>query len=177
MVGEIAVLGLVLLAIGLVFYSTIVTGASPLPSSPATRRTVLEMLPIRIGGPVYELGSGWGGLAVALARRYPDQPVKAFEMSVLPWAFARARRLLGGPPNLEFRFGDFHRADLANAALVSCYLTPPVMAKLKPKLEAELKPGALVLCNTFAIRGWRPVATATARDRHRSEVFLYRIGG
>lgn len=176
MVLELAVLGLVLLAIGLVFFSTIVTGASPLPSSPLVRETMLSVLPIRLDGPIYELGAGWGGLAIALARRYPDQPVRAFEVSVLPWAFARLRRLLGGPPNLEFRFGDFHRTDLKDAALVSCYLTPPVMAKLKPKLEAELKPGALVLCNTFAVRGWQPTATAMARDRYRSEVFLYKIG-
>jgi len=175
MVLELAVLGLVLLAIGLVFFSTVVTGASPLPSSPLTRETMLSVLPIRVDGPVYELGSGWGGLAVALARRYPEQPVRAFEVSVLPWAFAKLRRLLGGPRNLEFRYGDFHRVDLTDAALVSCYLTPPVMAKLKPKLEAELKPGALVLCNTFAVRGWRPTATAMARDRHRSEIFLYKI--
>lgn len=176
MVLEFAVLGLVLLAIGLVFYSTVVTGASPLPSSSATREAMLSVLPDSIDGPIYELGSGWGGLAVALARRYPDQPVNAFEVSVLPWAFAKLRRLLGGPSNLEFRYGDFHRADLTDAALVSCYLTPPVMAKLKPKLEAELKAGALVLCNTFAIRGWQPAATAVARDRHRNEVFLYKIG-
>jgi hypothetical protein len=177
MVLEIAVLGLVLLAIGLVFFSTVVTGASPLPSSPATRETMLAVLPIRIDGPIYELGSGWGGLAVALAHRYPDQSVRAFEVSVLPWTFAKVRRMFGGPRNLEFRYGDFRRADLTDAALVSCYLTPPVMARLKPKLEAELKPGALVLCNTFAVRGWQPTATAMARDRHRSEIFLYKIGG
>jgi hypothetical protein len=176
MVVEIAVLGLVLLAIGLVFYSTVVTGASPLPTSPAGRETMLVALPNRIDGPIYELGSGWGGLAVALAQRYPDQPVRAFEVSLLPWMFAKARQLLGGPPNLEFRFGDFRRADLRDAALVACYLTPSVMAKLKPKLEAELKSGTLVLCNTFAVRGWRPTATAIARDRHRSEIFLYKFG-
>jgi len=176
MVGEIAVLGLVLLAIGLVFFSTLLTGASPLPTSPVSRETMLAALPSRIEGPVYELGSGWGGLAVALARRYPDQPVRAFEVSLLPWAFAKARRLIGGPANLEFRFGDFHRADLTDAALVACYLTPPAMAKLKPKLEAELKPGALVLCNTFAVRGWQPVAVATAPDAYRSQIYLYEVG-
>ena len=72
--------------------------------------------------------------------------------------------------------GDFHRADLTDAALVACYLTPPAMAKLKPKLEAELKPGALVLCNTFAVRGWQPVAVATAPDAYRSQIYLYEVG-
>jgi len=52
MVGEIAVLGLVLLAIGLVFFSTLLTGASPLPTSPVSRETMLAALPSRIEGPV-----------------------------------------------------------------------------------------------------------------------------
>jgi len=177
MLLEIAVLGLVLLAIGLVFVSTVVTGASPLPTSAAGRKTMLAALPIRIAGPVYELGSGWGGLAVALARRYPDHPVKAFEVSLLPWAFAKMRALLGGPPNLQFRLGDFHRTRLTDAALVVCYLTPPAMAKLKPKLEAELMPGTLVLCNTFAVRGWQPVSVVTAPDAFRNQIFLYKFGG
>ena len=49
------------------------------------------------------------------------------------------------------------------------------MTELKPKLEAELRPGALVLSNTFAVPGWQPVATRTADDMYRSAVYLYRL--
>jgi hypothetical protein len=50
------------------------------------------------------------------------------------------------------------------------------MEKLKPKLEAELPAGALVLPNTFAVRGWDPIEVRTAPDVHASQVFLYRVG-
>jgi hypothetical protein len=174
---EIAALGLVLAAIALVFVSTVATGASPLPTSAAVRDAMLAALPARIDGPIYELGSGWGGLAAALARRYPAAPVTGFEVSALPWAVSKLRSVFGGPPNLTIRLRDFHGASLADAALVVCFLTPPAMEKLKSKLESELGPGALVLSNTFAFRDWQPAEVRTVPDPHRSRVYLYRIDG
>lgn len=176
MTMEIIVLGIVLVAILLIFIPTLVTKASPLPTSRAVRETMLAMLPDFIEGPIYELGSGWGGLARALARRYPETPVLAFEVSPLPWAFARVLHAFGGPGNVTFSLGDFLKADLSDAALVACYLPGPAMEKLKPKLAAELPPGALVLSNTFAIRDWQPVDEKTAPDQHLSRVYLYRVG-
>jgi hypothetical protein len=173
---EIAVLIAVLAAIALVFIPTLSTGASPLPTSAAVRKTTMELLPPEIDGPIYELGAGWGGLATALARRYPASPVVAFEVSPLPWAFSRLRQFFGGPGNLTFILGNFHRADLGDAAMVTCYLPPPAIDRLKTKLQAELPTGALVLSNTFKIRGWRPVGEMTASDAHLSRVYLYRAG-
>jgi len=129
-----------------------------------------------ISGPVYELGSGWGGLAWVLAGRYPAAPVRGFEISLLPWAYSAVRLSFGGPQNLSFRLKDFNKADLSDAALVVCYLPGPAMDNLKPKLEAELKPGALVLSNTFALRGWEPIDVRTAPDVHASRVYLYEVG-
>ena len=177
---DLAVLGAVLVAMALIFISTLATGASPMPTSSVVRETMLAALPAEIDGPIYELGAGWGGLAVALAGRYPASPVRGFEVSILPWAYSRARlwvpRLLGrGRPNLSFQLKNFHRADLSQAALVVCFLTPPIMEKLKPKLEAELRPGALVVSNTFAFRGWRPIHTRTVPDVHATNVYLYRV--
>ena len=69
MIEEILLFGAVLLAIGLVFASTLRTATPPLPTSPSVRKTLLAMLPSQVDGLVYDLGSGWGGLARTLARR------------------------------------------------------------------------------------------------------------
>ncbi len=143
MTVEFLFLGLVLLAIGLVFFLTLRTATPPLPTFPSVRDTMLAMLPDQLDGPVYELGSGWGGLARTLARRYPAVLVRGFEVSILPWAVSRAILGIAGPDNLFLSSKDFHNADLADAALVVCYLTGPAMEKLRPKLEAELPPGRL----------------------------------
>lgn len=176
MTMEMAILILALAAVASVFVPTLLTGASPLPTSGPVSDAMLELLPDRIEGPIYELGSGWGGLARALARRYPGAPVRGFEVSVLPWAWSRLWRLLGGPANLTVALANFHGADLSDAALVVCYLPGPAMEKLRPKLEAELPEGALVLSNTFALAGWRAAREKTVPDIHQSRVYLYRKG-
>lgn len=175
MTMDIAVLGAVLVAMALILISTLATGASPMPTSSVVRETMLAALPAEINGPIYELGAGWGGLAVTLAGRYRASPVRAFEVSILPWAFSRARLLVQGRPNLSFQLKNFLREDLSGAALVVCFLTPPIMEKLKTKLEAELRPGALVVSNTFAFRGWQPIDTRAVADVHATNVYLYRM--
>ncbi len=166
-----------LLAIALIFASTLITGISPVPTSPRVRRTMMSVLPDRLpgkaGAPIYELGSGWGGMALALARRYPDHPVIGCEVSLLPWAFSRLRLLVRPQPNLSLVWMDYRGADLGEAALVVCYLFPGAMQELTAKFESELSPGALVLSNTFAIRDWRPVDEVSAPDQYASKVYLY----
>lgn len=178
---EIVVLAIVLLMIALIFASTVMTGISPVPTSPRVRRTMMAALPGRLPGKpdakVYELGSGWGGMAFALARRYPDHPVIGFEVSVLPWAFSRLRLIVQPQPNLRLNWTNFAAADLSDAGLVVCYLFPAAMQELAVKFERELQPGALVLSNTFAIRHWRPADELTAMDQYASKVYLYEAGG
>ncbi|HJO74956.1 MAG TPA: class I SAM-dependent methyltransferase [Rhodospirillales bacterium] len=184
MTVEIAITAMVLAIIASIFASTMFTDASPWPTSKPVRDTMVAVLENTAGadglgkggsGPIYELGAGWGGLARVLARRYPESPVLGFEISLLPWAYSAVRNYINGPKNLSLRLKDFNKVDLSDAALVVCYLPGAAMQKLKPKLEAELPSGALVLSNTFAIRGWEPIEVQTAPDVHASQVYLYRV--
>lgn len=171
------VAGAALLAVALlsmVVY-TFLTGISPVPTNRRVRTTLLAALPDRLEGRIFELGSGWGTLAFPLARRYPDCPVEAYELSPAPWAFSRLRALLTPAPNLTIRRSDFHRASLTRAALVVCYLYPGGMSRLRPKLEAELPAGALVVSNFFAVPGWKPLAVHRADDLEGSPVYVYRV--
>ena len=177
---EIAILVIALVVIALVFISTVITGSSPMPTSPRVRRTMMIVLPERLPGAasaqIYELGSGWGGVAFALARRYPKHPVTGFEISPLPWLAARLRLAVQPQANLRFRCTNFNNADLSDAALIVCYLFPDAMQTLVSKFERELEPGTLVLSNTFAIKAWRPVDEMTAKDQYASKVYLYEAG-
>lgn len=172
-----AVLFLALLAIVLVLVGTVRSKVPPMPTSAPVKRVMFSMMPAHINGTVYELGAGWGGLAVALARRYPDRPVIAVEISPLPWLVSRLRARLSGLKNLTVRYGDALKLDLADAGLIVCYLCPDVMAPLQEKLAAELPAGACVVSNTFALSGWQPSTAQHAEDLHRSPVYLYDISG
>jgi precorrin-6B methylase 2 len=171
---EFLVLFAVLVVIALILAGTVWTGVPPMPTSAAVRSCMFDLVRGQSPGTVYELGAGWGGLAVALARRFPDARVVALEASPLPWAVCRMRAALFGPKNLDVRFADVLRADLADADLAVCFLCPPAMAKLAPRLETALNPGALVLSNAFALPGWTPLREVRVDDLHRSAVYLYR---
>jgi len=171
---ELTVLAAALAVIGAIVASTLATGSPPLPTSPKVKAAMLAAVPAGLAGTIFELGSGWGTLAFSLARRFPDCPVEAYELSVVPWLFSRLRHMAEPLPNLAIHLGNFHRVRLNGAALVVCYLHPAGAEKLRPKLEAELGSGALVLTNFFAFRGWRAEAELAPGDIHDTKVFLYR---
>ena len=164
----------VLAAFALLLAYTIRTGISPVPTTPRVAAAMLDLVPALPPGRVYELGAGWGNLALALARRFPERRVVAYELSPLPWLVARAWLTLSRRPNLTLFRSDFFRADLGDAALVCCYLYPGAMRRLAPKLERELATGALVVSNGFVVPGWEPEAIRTADDSYATPVYLYR---
>lgn len=153
------------------------TGVPPMPSTPGTRQAMLRLLPVAVDGTVYELGSGWGGLARLLARRYPRNQVVAIELSPLPWLFATAIQWLRPLPNLRFRRADFHSVPLADAGAVAVYLMPRPLHRLAPKLTAELAPGTPVVSAVFALPGWEPRAALLDNDTGPSPVYRYAAPG
>jgi len=169
-----------LTVIGLIFFATLLTGSPPMPTSSRALKTMMAVLPQRLPGAprshIYELGSGWGGLAVALAKKYPDHTVTGFERSPLPLVYAKIRSFLNKSAHPEFKNKNFLKCDLRDAGLVVCYLMPQTMARLKEKFEAELPDGCLVLCNTFVVPGWTPLDRVRANDFSASEIYLYEMG-
>lgn len=166
----------ILIAILSVLIHTVIAGTPPMPTSPPVKAAVMALLPEDVEGTVYELGAGWGSLAVPLARRYPSVPVVAYEASPVPWLVCRLRKALGGLQNLTVRRANFLKAPLSDAGLVVCYLSPRGAEEVKAKLEKEeLRPGTPVLSHTFAIGDWTPVAEAEAADIYHTKVYLYRI--
>jgi hypothetical protein len=171
-----------LAAIALVFGYTLRTGSPPTPTSPRVCRAMMSVLPRRLprgdgGGEIYELGSGWGGNAITLAATFPNHHITGIELSPIPWLVARLRLIGRQRSNVSFVRGDFLTCDLSDAALVVCYLAGAQMISLRPKLEADLAPGSLVLTHTFAMPGWQPLDTVHADDIYRSPVYLYELSG
>ncbi len=169
-------IGLVALAlIALVGVYTLVAKVPPTPTSRRVRQAMFDLLPADQSGTILELGSGWGHLAMALARRYPQARVIGYERSPVPWLASRLWLLARPQPNLTLEWADFRRVSLEAASLIVCYLFPGHMGWLADRLGSCSRPGVRVLSNTFALPGWRPTASANADDLYRSTVLLYRI--
>ncbi len=154
-------------------YFTVRTGISPMPSNLKQRAAILESAS-GATGPIYELGAGWGGLAFALADRFPASTVTAFELSWFPYAVMRVRQRLKPRSNLVLKREDFLKASLADGHLFVCYLFRAGMVALRTKLEREA-PGAKLITHTFAVHGWTPEAEGRIDDLYRSRIYAYRI--
>jgi len=157
--------------LGTIVAYTLITGISPMPTSRKAREAMLTFIPENQVGKIYDLGSGWGTLLAALASARPQCRVTGYELSPVPWLVSCCRRRA----NLAVYRRDFLAASLEDASVVLCYLYPGAMEKLRPKFEAELRPGALVISNTFAVPSWTPQQVVTLPGLFPTMVYLYEV--
>ncbi len=134
---------------------------SPCPTLPWVRKKIIGALKGRLDGQksykMAELGCGWGGINLILAKNFPNSSIFGYEISIFPYVFAKIRGFLGSN-RIKITRSSFFEADLSGFDVIICYLSPWHMEKLKPQL-AGLRPGSLIISNAFAIPGWEPAET------------------
>lgn len=172
---EISALVIVLAVAVSIIRHTLVYGISPMPSSHAVRRELFKHLPSLDSGEIFELGSGFGTLAIPLARRYPNLKITGFEISPIPWAIAVIRARILGLKNLHFKRSDFLKADMSPAVLLVSYLYPGGMSKIAERLHGLSDERRYLLSHTFALPGHEPVASSRASDLYKSPIYLYQL--
>lgn len=165
-----------------VFFSIIINtlyyGISPMPSSRKAKNAILKLihdyLPKKLDGNVVELGSGFGALAIPVAKCLQENPMIAYEISLIPYLVSKIFQFFFPQKNLIIERKDFFDVNLSHSKLIICYLYPAAMAKLKFKFEKELKNETYLISNTFAIPGWEPISTITLDDIYKTKIYLYK---
>jgi len=139
---------------------------------PTPRRSVEMMLRLAEVSPrdtVYDLGAGTGAIVFRAARIYRAR-VLGVEVEPLRFLVLRVRRSLGPfADRITLRWGNLFNLSFREATVVTAFLWPGAMARLRPKFEAELPPGARVVSHCHAVPGWTP----ETYDR-TTDVYLYR---
>jgi SAM-dependent methyltransferase len=159
-------------ALALVFWRTDLSRVPLYLSNAPTAQALAALLPAGACR-VVDLGCGHGGLLFRLAAARPEARLVGVEHAPLPWLVARVRALRH--PGVTICYGDLWRVDLAGADVVYAFLSPAPMPRLWAKATAELRPGALLVSNSFAVPGvaaWRLVDVG---DRRRTRLHCYRI--
>jgi SAM-dependent methyltransferase len=116
---------------------------------------MLDIGKVRAGDVVYDLGCGDGRMVIAAAKKFGTRGV-GIDLDPARIKEARANAKAQGVDKLvTFRVADLFQADLREATVVMLYLLPEVNRRLKPKLFAELAPGARVVSHDFDMgRDW-----------------------
>lgn len=174
--------GIVLISFLIVIFVSLffenIARISPTPSLPWVRKRMMEALERHLEtGQAHqfaELGCGWGGINVVLARKFVNSHVVGYEISPFPYFFSKFRALFASK-RVKIINSSFFKADLSGFDALICYLSPWHMEELKPQL-AHLRPGSLIISNAFAIPGWEPVEILHTDVGMKIPVYVYRVG-
>jgi hypothetical protein len=163
--------GLLVLAVAIAYFvfASFLFGAG---YQPTPRRSVEMMLRYAEVGPtdmLYDLGAGTGAIVFRAARTYRARVV-GVEVEPLRFLILKLRRSLGPfSDRITLRWGNLFDLSFRDATVITAFLWPGAMARLRPKLEAELPQGARVVSHCHSIPGW----TAEKHDTD-TDVYLYR---
>jgi SAM-dependent methyltransferase len=159
---------LVIIAAILLFYSFsvgVLFGAPYLPTLASQRRAALELLDLKPGQTLYDLGCGDGRMLKAAARSglnavgYELSPALVIIARAINWRYRKQVKVL---------MGNYWPADISQADGIFVFLLDKYMPRLDKKLNALGKPVRLA-SYTFQIPGRKPTAK-------KDGVFLYLYG-
>jgi predicted RNA methylase len=133
---------------------------------------MLKLAKVTSSDVVYDLGSGDGRIVIAAAKTYGARGVGIdIDPERVREATANARAS-GVADKVTFRTEDIFEADISPATVVTLYLSPPVNARLAPKLMKELKAGTRIVSHAFDLGNWKPQQKLTVSAR---PIFLWTI--
>jgi hypothetical protein len=123
-----------------------------MPSHRIAREAMQKMIEPLAVSTIYELGCGFGGAALHLAKAFPDRQIIALENSPLPWlvSYLRCYRL----KNTKILFGNFWNMDFSPVSLAVCYQYRLGVQRIYKKLNR----GSHLISYCFAVDNVNPVA-------------------
>lgn len=148
-------------------YYELKTGVPTFPTMPAMQEKIIALLRADMAArphirpyTIIDLGSGSGQMTQRIARALPEARIIGIEISFVPWLRSYVRQKFFGPTNVVYKRLDFWPYDSSEADAVITYLLASIIDRVGTKLRRELKPGTLILANTFPLGdGWQPVET------------------
>lgn len=141
------------------------------PFVPTPQVVVDEMLRLAAVGPkdvVYDLGSGDGRIVITAASKFGARGVGVELNEHLIYQSEESALQAKVADRVKFLQQDFFKTDFSEASVVTLYLLPAVMKRLRERM-LQLKPGTRLVAHDFDFDDWRPDMKTTIRKN----VFLW----
>lgn len=138
-----------------IFYANTLTERVPLYLTNRTTWTALSQMLDRHSAetalearPAFvDLGCGLGGALAYLARAHPGWQFVGVETAPGPYLIAKLRT--ASLTNVEIRFQSLWKTNLAAFDVVYAFLSPAPMPRLHAKAAAQMRPGTVLISNSF----------------------------
>jgi SAM-dependent methyltransferase len=136
---------------------------------------MLDLAKVGPGTRLLDLGTGDGRIARAAARR--GAAAEGIDIDPVLVAEAQATAAREGL-SARFRVADLFATPLAGRDAVTMFLLPQVNLRLRPRLLAELAPGARIVSHAFTMGDWAPDGEANVGGA-RAYIWIVpaRVGG
>jgi SAM-dependent methyltransferase len=154
--GFLSVIALALFCIFAFFFLFIIAfGAPYVPTLKAQRDQALDLLDLKKGQTLLELGSGDGSLLIDAAERGLKVVGYEFNLILVLISRWRARRV---KDRVKIIWGNFWKADLSQADGIFVFQMDYSMKRLEAKILAEKKGKVKLASHAFKISGRKPAA-------------------
>jgi protein-L-isoaspartate O-methyltransferase len=141
------------------------TSLAPFVATPSdVVERMLTLAGVRPNDVVFDLGSGDGRIVIAAARAFGARGVG---LEIDPGLVEQARanaRAAGVADRVSFRVEDVMTADVSEATVVTVYRLAASNVKLRPRLQAQLRPGSRIVAHNYGMGDWDPDKVETFRD-------------
>ncbi|MCC7174829.1 MAG: methyltransferase domain-containing protein [Bryobacterales bacterium] len=120
---------------------------------------------------VFDLGCGDGRIVISAAKL----GARGVGVDINPERIKESNEnaeAAGVTGRVKFINGDLFKADISPATVVTLYLLPARLARLRPKLWQELKVGTRIVAHDFDLDDWKPEETLEL-EGHR--LFLWTV--
>ena len=118
-------------------------------------RRLLQLADVTPADTVMDLGSGDGRIPIHAARHFGARAVGVELEANLIQLSNEAARASGVADRVRFVRQDLFETDLSQASVITLYISPGVMTRLKPRLLA-LAPGTRIVSHQFTLDDWEP---------------------
>lgn len=169
-----------LFAIGALIFSValLITAAVSIllrvPYVPTQKKFVEKLLQaagIKKGQKIYDLGCGDGRILFT-AETITGCAGEGYELAPLIYLLAMMKKWFGQKKSQIYLKNFFH-ANLSDADIIFCYLTPEILEKTAKKLIQECKKGTKIVTHTFTIKGITPKTTIKDEKGLFPTIYIY----
>ncbi len=143
-------------------------------SSRGATQAVANVLPSDRSFTFLDMGCGTGGVLSSLARTRPSGNYHGIESAPLPFLVSRLRAITGSG-RCSVTWGDYGELDLGRFDVVYAYLSPAAMRDVWRKASSEMRPGSVLISNSFAVPGVPPALTISTGASDGSRLLLWRM--
>lgn len=126
------------------------------PTKPDRIRKALQLVNLKQGETLYDLGAGDGRVLLIAAKEFGAKAV-GIEIGLTQCLLIWLRIAFGGlRDRIQIKLENFYKTELGHADVVFIYATLQELMKLAPHLEKQMRPGTRLVSIAADFPAWEP---------------------